>query len=217
MNNIKLFGLDLTPERLRLILAGLFTLLFVYNVWNGTYPSVDQYMAKRTEIEANQQKLDAFKNLLLSREQIEARLTAVKTSLGQIQNRFPPRNQILSILLVDLSEIFRDSGTNMINFEPLGFKPLEQGNLKNLGRMQIKIAARGDYPSTILLFDKLHRYERVLRIESPQIGTPGGGAQVATTEGAPAENAAMSVPEPTAGFNRTLDVSFTLTTYAVNR
>jgi hypothetical protein len=209
MNNLRLFGRDITPELLRQVVTVLFLALFAYNVYGSSWPSVEAYLAKRGEIEQQQQQIDAARTLIGTREQIESRLATVRTSLAAIQDRFPLRNQILSILLVDLSEMFKDAGTDLINFEPLGFKPLEQGGLRNLGSMQIKIAARGDYPSTILLFDKLARYERVLRLESPQIApsAAGGGAAGGV---APAGG-------PVSAFNRNLDVAFTLTTYALNR
>ncbi len=216
MNNLKLFGYDLTPERLRIAAGLLLALLFVYNLYGGTWPSVEAYMAKRGEVEQLQDQIDKAKQVIYSREQVEAKLRDVKVALGQIQNRFPQRNQILSILLVDLSEIFRDSGTYLSSFEPQGFKPLEQGNLKNLGRMQIRIQARGDYPSIIMLFDKLSRYERVLRIEGPQVTPAGGSGEVVADAGDPAA-AQPAALMPQAGFNRQLDVGFTLTTYALNR
>jgi hypothetical protein len=217
MNNIVLFGVSLTPERLRQIVIVLAIGLFGYNVYSIVWPTVDSYLARRTQIDANQQKIDAARQLIGTRDQIENRLKQVKESLVQIQGRFPLRNQILSILLVDLSQIFRDTGTYMSSFEPLGFKPLEQGNLKNLGRMQIKIEARGDYPSVILLFDKLSRYERVLRIESPQIAPYTTTAAAPAAEGQGGAAAAPAVATPRSAFARQLAVSFSLTTYALNK
>lgn len=218
MNNIRLFGREFTPEQIRQAAIALFIFIFGYNVWNTTWPSLDAYLAKRAEIEEQDQKIKAASSQVYTREQIEGRLRDVRASLSSIQNRFPLRNQILSILLVDLSQIFKDSGTYMSNFEPLGFKPLEQGALKNLGRMQIKIAARGDYPSVILLFDKLSKYDRVLRIEEPVISPKSGGGAV---DGSLAAGGVAAAPAAAPGegsaFSRTLDVSFTLTTYALNR
>lgn len=217
MNNLKLFGREFTPEQVRQALIALFIFLFAYNVYNTTWPSVDAYLAKRAEIEEQEQKIKAASNQVYTREQIEGRLRDVRAELAHIQNRFPLRNQILSILLVDLSQIFKDSGTYLANFEPMGFKPLEQGALKNLGRMQIKIAARGDYPSIILLFDKLSKYDRVLRIEEPVITPRGAGASAAATAEGGVAAAPAAAPTDSSGFSRMLDVSFTLTTYALNR
>ncbi len=217
MNNIRLFGQDFTPERIRQAVMILFVALFAYNVYNTTWPSIEAFLTKRGEIEQQDQKIQAASSQVYTRDQIEARLRDARASLSSIQNRFPLRNQILSILLVDLSQIFKDSGTYLANFEPLGFKPLEQGALKNLGRMQIKIAARGDYPSIITLFDKLSKYDRVLRIEQPSIVPKGGGAAAAAAQGEGGVAAQPASVDPGSAFNRTLDVSFTLTTYALNR
>jgi hypothetical protein len=82
--------------------------------------------------------------------------------------------------------------------------------------MQIAIKARGDYPSIIMLFDKLSRYERVLRIEGPQVAPSGAAAEAAPAEGDGAAAAPVALPVG-GGFNRQLDVSFNLATYALNR
>ena len=196
MENITLFGRTLTPEQLQkvVIIAGVAIggLMFT----SGTMPLVQEYLAQRDAIAEREQQLLDKQLLVGSEAQITAKRERVERNLVALRNRFPPRNQMLSTLLVDLSSLFRESNTTLVTFRPTEFKPLEQASLRELGKMSVEITAQGSYPSMILLFDLLSRYERVLTIENPKMN-PGGGAA--------------------GGLGNELTVTFTLNTYALNQ
>lgn len=194
MDSITLFGRTLSLETLKLgiiIISGVLTLaLFFQNDW----AKIDQYTQLNAELAKLESDLDAAKAQTQTEDQVRARFAKVQADLVVLRNRFPARGQILSTLLVDLSNIFREARTTLVSFQPKEFTPLTQGSLKDLGKMSIDITARGSYPSVILLFDLLGRYERVLTVENPQL-RPGGKGEL----------------------NNDLTVTFTLTTYALNQ
>ena len=196
MENITLFGRTLTPEQLQkvVIIAGVAIggLMFT----SGTLPLIQEYLTQRDAIAEREQQLLDKQLLVGSEAQIMAKRDRVERNLVALRNRFPPRNQMLSTLLVDLSSLFRESNTTLVTFRPTEFKPLEQASLRELGKMSVEITAQGSYPSMILLFDLLSRYERVLTIENPRM-TPGGAGA--------------------GGLGNELTVTFTLNTYALNQ
>lgn len=194
MGAITLFGRTITFEQLKLgiiILSGaICLLLFFQNDWG----MIGQWQQLNDELQNLENDLDQAQKQTQNEAQVKARYTAVQTNLAALRGRFPARGQILSILLVDLSNIFKQAHTTLVSFQPKEFIPLTQGSLKDLGKMSIDITAQGSYPSVILLFDLLGRYERVLTIESPQLH-----------------------PSSKSALNNDLTVTFTLTTYALNQ
>lgn len=196
MENITLFGKTLTPDQLQkiVIVAGVGIGLLLF--FSGTMPLIQEYLDQRDAIAQREQQLLDKQLLVGSEAQILAKRERVERNLVTLRNRFPPRNQMLSTLLVDLSSLFRESNTTLVSFRPTEFKPLEQASLRELGKMSVEITAQGAYPSMILLFDLLSRYERVLTIENPRM-TPSGSAE--------------------GGLGNELTVTFTLNTYALNQ
>lgn len=194
MNDITLFGRTITPEQLRMGVIGLSAFMGIYLFWTTDMPKIEQWLELRSQIEQNQRELEAAQALTATEPQILGNLAKVQTNMAALRNRFPPRNQILSILLVDLSQIFQDSDTTMTSFQPQDFTTFTQESLKDLGKISIAITAKGNYPTILQLLDRLGRYERVLTIENPQL-TP---------------------TESETGLNNDLTLSFTLTTYAMN-
>jgi len=197
MENITLFGRTLTPDQLQkvVIVAGVVIGGLLFS--SSTLPLIQEYVAQRDAIAEREQQLRDKQLLVGSEAQIEAKKVRVERNLVTLRNRFPPRNQMLSTLLVDLSSLFRESNTTLVSFRPTQFQPLEQASLRELGKMSVEITAQGSYPSMILLFDLLSRYERVLTISNPKM-VPGGAAGVAT-------------------LGNELTVTFTLNTYALNQ
>lgn len=194
MGDITLFGRTITSEQIRLAVIGLCIFMGVYMFWNSDVPKIQTWLDLRAQIEQNQQELDAAQALTATEPQLLSNLAKVQTNMATLRNRFPPRNQILSILLIDLSKIFQDSHNSMTSFQPREFTTFTQDSLRDLGRISIDITAKGNYPTIIQLLDQLGRYERVLTIENPQL-------QPAASE---------------TGLNNDLTLSFTLTTYAMN-
>jgi len=197
MENITLFGRTLTPDQLQkvVIVAGVAIGGLLFS--SSTLPLIQEYSTQRDAIAEREQQLRDKQLLVGSEAQIEAKKARVERNLVTLRNRFPPRNQMLSTLLVDLSSLFRESNTTLVSFRPTQFQPLEQASLRELGKMSVEISAQGSYPSLILLFDLLSRYERVLTISNPKM-TPGGAAGTAT-------------------LGNELTVTFTLNTYALNQ
>lgn len=197
MDSIQLFGRTITPDQLQklVIVAGLVIGGLLFS--SGTLPLIQELMTRQEEIRTRRETLADKKALVGSEAQILAKKERVERNLVTLRNRFPPRNQMLSTLLVDLSSIFRESNTTLVTFRPTQFQPLEQASLRELGKMSVEITAKGSYPSMILLFDLLSRYERVLAVENPRM-TPGN-----TAEGGALGNE--------------LTVTFTLNTYALNQ
>jgi Tfp pilus assembly protein PilO len=197
MENITLFGRTLTPEQLQkvVVIAGVAIggLLFT----SSTLPLISEYTTQRDAIAEREQQLLDKQLLVGSEAQIVAKKTRVERNLVTLRNRFPPRNQMLSTLLVDLSSLFRESNTTLVAFRPTEFKPLEQASLRELGKMSVEITAQGSYPSLILLFDLLSRYERVLTVSNPKM-SPGSSDGSGT-------------------LGNELTVTFTLNTYALNQ
>lgn len=195
MENIQLFGRTITPDQLqKLVIAagvGIGVLLFASSTW----PLIQEYLEQRDAIAEREQQLLDKQLLVGSEAQILAKRERVERNLVNLRNRFPPRNQMLSTLLVDLSSLFRESNTTLVSFRPTQFKPLEQASLRELGKMSVEITAQGSYPSMILLFDLLSRYERVLTISNPRMAPVGSGSTLGNE----------------------LTVTFTLDTYALNQ
>lgn len=196
MENLQLFGRTITPDQLQKIVVAsgvaIGTLLFS----TGTLPLINEYMAQREAIAQREQQLLDKQRLVGSEAQIMAKKARVERNLVTMRNRFPPRNQMLSTLLVDLSSLFRESNTTLVSFRPTQFQPLEQASLRELGKMSVEITAQGSYPSMILLFDLLSRYERVLSISNPRM-SPG--------------------PSGPGTLGNELTVTFTMDTYALNQ
>ena len=197
MENITLFGRTLTPDQLQkvVIIAGVAIGGLLFS--SSTLPLIQEYVTQRDAIAEREQQLRDKQLLVGSEAQIEAKKARVEQNLVTLRNRFPPRNQMLSTLLVDLSSLFRESNTTLVSFRPTQFQPLEQASLRELGKMSVEITAQGSYPSLILLFDLLSRYERVLTVSNPKM-TPGGAAGGIT-------------------LGNELTVTFTLNTYALNQ
>ncbi|MNK52840.1 hypothetical protein D3C87_717850 [compost metagenome] len=197
MENITLFGRTLTPDQLQkvVIIAGVAIGGLLFS--SSTLPLIQEYTTQRDAIAEREQQLRDKQLLVGSEAQIEAKKARVERNLVTVRNRFPPRNQMLSTLLVDLSSLFRESNTTLISFRPTQFQPLEQASLRELGKMSVEITAQGSYPSLILLFDLLSRYERVLTVSNPRMA-PGGAAG-------------------TTALGNELTVTFTLNTYALNQ
>lgn len=197
MENLQLFGRTITPDQLQKIIIGAGVLIGGLLFSTSTVPLIQEYLAQREAIAQREQQLMDKQRLVGSETQIRAKKAQVERSLVTLRNRFPPRNQMLSTLLVDLSSLFRESNTTLISFRPTQFQPLEQASLRELGKMSVEITAQGSYPSMILLFDLLSRYERVLSISNPRMA-PGGAAGVGT-------------------LGNELTVTFTMDTYALNQ
>ena len=197
MENITLFGRTLTPDQLQkvVIIAGVAIGGLLFS--SSTLPLIQEYVTQRDAIAEREQQLRDKQLLVGSEAQIEAKKARVEQNLVTLRNRFPPRNQMLSTLLVDLSSLFRESNTTLVSFRPTQFQPLEQASLRELGKMSVEITAQGSYPSLILLFDLLSRYERVLTVSNPKM-TPGCAAGGIT-------------------LGNELTVTFTLNTYALNQ
>lgn len=195
MDSITLFGRTLSIEQLKLGIVGVSVLLGLGLFVNNDWPKIQDWLDLRHQIDDAQRDLDNARAVTQTEPQIRARLATVQRNLAVLRERFPSRNQILSILLVDLSKIFKDSHNELITFQPKEFTALTQTSLRDLGKISIDITARGSYPSVLLLFDQLSRYERVLTIENPVL-TPSGSGN---------------------GLGNDLTLSFTLTTYALNQ
>ncbi len=196
MENIQLFGRTITPDQLQkiVIVAGVAIGGLLFS--SSTLPLIQEYSTQRDAIAEREQQLQNKQLLVGSEAQIMAKKATVERNLVTLRNRFPPRNQMLSTLLVDLSSLFRESNTTLVAFRPTEFKPLEQASLRELGKMSVEITAQGSYPSMILLFDLLSRYERVLTVSNPKM-TPGGSGS--------------------GSLGNELSVTFTLDTYALNQ
>ncbi|GEM_PF-2095773 len=197
MENIQLFGRTITPDQLQkiVIVAGVAIGGLLFS--SSTLPLIQEYLTQRDAIAEREQQLQDKQLLVGSEAQILAKKARVERNLVTMRNRFPPRNQMLSTLLVDLSSLFRESNTTLVTFRPTQFQPLEQASLRELGKMSVEITAQGSYPSIILLFDLLSRYERVLTISNPQM-SPGSVAG-------------------TGSLGNELSVTFSLNTYALNQ
>lgn len=194
MGDIVIFGRTITSEQIRLAILGLCVLIAAFMFWNTDVPKLQSWLELRSQIDQNSKELDAAQALTATEPQIRDRLARVQTNLATLRSRFPPRNQILSVLLVDLSRIFQNSRNTMTSFQPREFTTFSQASLRDLGKISIDITAKGNYPTILLLLDQLSRYERVLTIENPQLTPAGSG-----------------------GLNNDLTMSFTLTTYAINQ
>lgn len=196
METITLFGrtIQVTPElKSRSLIAGCATVgLLLFN--SNAMPKVQEYMDMRATLADSRTKLETSQAFVQQGPQIQARLKRVEENLATLHQRFPPRNQVLSVMLLDLSKIFQDTHNELVSFQPREFTALSQESLKDLGKLSVEVTAKGTYPSVILLFDQLSRYERVLTIEAPTL-TPG----------------------ETDSLNSNLTVTFTLTTYALNQ
>lgn len=197
MENIQLFGRTITPEQLQKLVPYVGVLVGGLIFSSSTFPLIQEYLTQRDAIAEREQQLLDKQLLVGSEAQIMAKKTRVERNLVTLRNRFPPRNQMLSTLLVDLSSLFRESNTTLITFRPTQFQPLEQASLRELGKMSVEITAQGSYPSMILLFDLLSRYERVLTVSNPRM-TPG------------------TITGP-GSLGNELTVTFTLDTYALNQ
>lgn len=194
MENVTLFGRTITPEQMKLGVIGLAILVGVMLFAQNDVPKIQHWLELRTELDQTKANLDRARRQTLTEPQARERLTRVQDNLATLRSRFPPRGQILSILLVDLQKIFTDSHNQLLSFQPKEFTMLTQASLQDLGKISIDIQAKGSYPSVILLFDMLSRYERVLTIENPTL-SPSGDSKLGNE----------------------LQVNFTLTTYALNQ
>jgi hypothetical protein len=213
MKDIKLFGVTLGPDQIRYGLIGVFALLFLYMMYSNPYPEFQAWQDKSSQIAQQQQQIDAAASLRTTKEQLEQRFRTVNEHMAAARSRFPNRDEILSILLVDLSQIFSEAGVEMVSFEPKGFTTLEQPALRDVGKMEINVSAKGDYPSMILLFDRLAHYDRVLRVQTPKIlGSVPDEASPTQGGGMPTGSGAEGA---TFGFNKKLSSTFILSTYAL--
>ncbi len=215
--NQQIFGLTLTPERLRMIAALFFAAVTLYLISQSPWNEFSNYLQLRQKIEQQQEKIQEARSIPLTRAELLARRQQIVQSIEALRAKFPPRNQILSILLVDLSQMFHDSGVQLVSFEPSSFEPLTEGGVKDLGRIHVKIEATGQYPDFIALFDKLSRYDRIVQVESPSIVPAGsGGGSSDSSDGGDSIGGDGSLAVQSLGFNRTLDVHFTMTTFALS-
>lgn len=194
MDTLTLFGRTWTYQQIKLGLFAFAALLFLYVFANNSWPKVSEYLELRDQMAQRETELRDAQAVTMTATQVEAKFQRVQENLATLRNRFPSRTQVISTLLVDLSRIFRDSHTTLIDFHPKEFTSLGNASLKDLGKISIEITAKGSYPSIILLFDLLSRYERVLTVEAPTF-TPAGAAE---------------------GLGNELTASFTLTTYALS-
>lgn len=194
MENIQLFGRTITPEQMKLGVIGLAVVMGLALFMQNDLPKIQEWMALRGQLDETKAAQEQARRQTLTEPQARERLARVQQNLGTLRSRFPPRGQILSILLVDLQKIFTDSHNQLLSFQPKEFTMLTQASLKDLGKISIDIQAKGSYPSVILLFDMLSRYERVLTIENPTL-SPSGDSKLGNE----------------------LQVNFTLTTYALNQ
>ncbi|MBI6547008.1 MAG: hypothetical protein HY692_09455 [Cyanobacteria bacterium NC_groundwater_1444_Ag_S-0.65um_54_12] len=221
MNDFTIFGLTISPERLRQGLIALFLALFAYLMYQGPWPEFAAYQEKTGKILQNEQEIVAARSINVTRQQVENRYRNILAALNSIRFAFSPRKQILSILLVDLSQIFRDAGVELISFEPLEFKPLERESLRDFGSIAIRILARADYPSLILLLERLARYDRLLHVESPQLRMGSTANLTKAKLGQEIiDSSARSVNQPLAdssGLPKVLDVELTLITFTLSQ
>lgn len=196
MESITLFGrtIHLTPELYPRLVVGGCVLVGLFMLNGNAVPKIQEYLAMRTTLAESRTELENAQAITQTGPQIKARLKRVRENLDALHGRFPPRNQILSIMLLDLSKIFEDTHNELVSFQPRQFTALTQESLKDLGKLSVEVTAKGTYPSVILLFDQLSRYERVLTIEAPTL-TPGTADSL----------------------DSNLTVTFTLTTYALSQ
>lgn len=202
MDSIRLFNRTITVDQIRIGVLGFCGAFCVWMLYSQTYPMVTDYLAKRAENESRRKEIEEMERGTRNLRQLQEDLSQVRRNLASVRDRFPPQSQVLSILLVDLADVFRQTNCELINFGPGSPQPLQTGAAgemtKDLAILPIAITARGSYSSLINLFDRLSKYERVLDMDglslTPQVGATGERE-----------------------YSNKLGIQFTLTTYVLNR
>ncbi|HBN07821.1 MAG TPA: hypothetical protein DD435_03940 [Cyanobacteria bacterium UBA8530] len=198
MENIQIFNRTITLEQIRMGIMGTCGALCLWMLYSQTFPKVQDYLGKRAENELKRKEIEEMKRGTRNMAQLQFDLTRVRHNLAKVRDRFPPKAQILSTLLVDLADIFRQCDCELSNFGPGEPQPLNTGAAgeitRDLSLLPVQITARGSYSALITLFVRLSKYERVLDMQELTL-TPEGGD----------------------GFSNKLGIQFTLTTYVLNR
>lgn len=195
MDSIQLFGLTLTPVRLRLLILLAAVLAMAYLVYDGIWPKVQAYQDLRAKIADQSDLLARTRQGLRSKPELQALLAKDEAQLAALRGRIPGKQAVLSVLLVDLDKLFAKTRNHMDSFTPSAFTRLgRQGDLADVGRITVAIQAEGTYPEAIDLFEHLARYEHVIQIDTPSFSPASDQKQEAL-----------------------LNYTFNLTTYALDR
>lgn len=200
MESIRVFNRTITLEHMQRGVALGCIGLCVLMLWQNCVPEFSIFMAKRAENESKRQNIEDMRAETRNREQLRRDLDRKHASLTAMRSRFPSKSEILSTLIVDLSDQFRQADCELLTFTPGTPTPmtgLVAGELtQDLQMLPVSITARGGYSSLIGLFKRLSKYERVLDMRGLSL-TPIGG-----DEGA---------------FSNKLSIQFTLTTYVLGQ
>jgi Tfp pilus assembly protein PilO len=169
-------------------------------LYNQSFPEFQTLMVKRAE---NQSKRDSIERNRLetrNREEIMQRLGKVHSELATVRSRFPSKNDILSTLIVDLSDLFKQYDCELLSFTPGIPEPLTgmtAGEItQDLQLLPITISANGSYSSLITLFKRLSKYDRVVDMSGLTLDPISGES---------------------GAFSNKLAIRFTLTTYVLGK
>lgn len=214
--NIELFGRTFNPEQQRFAALIFFLLLLLLQTYLGPWPRFEEYLEKKTTIEANEQTLLAAVNLTTTEGEIAERERLNNEDFERMRRGIPVNTQVLSILLVDLASLAADSKVEIRRFAPSNFTLKEKApgdeslppEFAALGTQTIELEVNAKFPDFVQFLERLSAYEGVLQVGPPTIRPPAGAS--AAAEGAVA-------PAQPGNANRTLSINFRVTTYALDQ
>lgn len=199
MDTIRVFNRTITLEQMQqgvvLACVALCGLMLYQNCW----PEFDMFLKKRAENDGKRQEILDMQAETRNREQLRADLERVHSNLATMRARFPNKNEILSTLIVDLSDFFRQSECELLTFSPGEATPITGGAsgeiTKDLQTIPVAISARGSYSNLITLIKRLSKYERVVDMQGLSLAPLSNGK----------------------AFSNKLSIQFTLTTYVLGQ
>lgn len=199
MDTIRVFNRTFTLEQMQrgvvLACVGLCAFMLYKNCW----PEFGVFLQKRSDNKDKRQEILVMQAETRNREQLRMDLAQMHTNLATMRARFPNKSEILSTLIVDLSDFFRQNECELLTFSPGEPTPISGGTsgeiTKDLQTIPIGITARGSYSNLISLFKRLSKYERVVDMQGLALAPISGSKS----------------------FSNKLSVQFTLTTYVLGQ
>jgi Tfp pilus assembly protein PilO len=185
------FGITFTPRNSG-IAAGVVGLLgSFYLLFNWVMPAYNTLQQLQNDAAGKQQQLDQQKSGLRASEfqTIESQLQEKKAIKQQILALFA-KEEDLSTILLDISNIFKSRNVKLISFQPQGLEPVvvSDGSLgsavnKKLKRQTLNVKIEGNYANTQEVIRDLERLQPLILLNSlnTQIEKEGSAVKVVST------------------------------------
>lgn len=149
-----------------LMLLGLVAGIFSYYFFMERADLIDEISSLDSAISDLDRKIVKAREIEEKIPIIEAEIRQVQANLDELLERVP-RDASIDTLLAKLTDSGARVGVEMQSFSPL---QIDTRSSSYYEIVPVKMAVKGSFVSTMLFFDMLTRFERIIKIRNIQIG-----------------------------------------------